>query len=100
MDEYIDVIIPRGGKGLIEKVMSCSTIPMIKHLDGNCHVYIDKSADKINAYNDAKKIEIFPDAIGLFFVLETFLSNFLSKISLIIQPADLIKIAPRKKRIK
>ena len=31
--------------------MSCSTIPMIKHLDGNCHVYIDKSADKINAYN-------------------------------------------------
>ena len=51
MDEYIDVIIPRGGKGLIEKVMSCSTIPMIKHLDGNCHVYIDKSADKINAYN-------------------------------------------------
>ena len=51
MNEYIDVIIPRGGKGLIEKVMSCSTIPMIKHLDGNCHVYIDKSADKINAYN-------------------------------------------------
>ncbi len=45
MDKYIDVIIPRGGKGLIEKVISCSKIPMIKHLDGNCHVFIDKKAD-------------------------------------------------------
>ena len=45
MDKYIDVIIPRGGKSLIEKVISCSKIPMIKHLDGNCHVFIDKKAD-------------------------------------------------------
>ena len=45
MNSYIDVIIPRGGKGLIEKVMSSSKIPMIKHLDGNCHVYIDQKAD-------------------------------------------------------
>ena len=45
MDKYIDVFIPRGGKGLIEKVISCSKIPMIKHLDGNCHVFIDKKAD-------------------------------------------------------
>ena len=45
MDKYIDVIIPRGGKGLIEKVISCSKIPMIKHLDGNCHVFNDKKAD-------------------------------------------------------
>ena len=45
MNGYIDVIIPRGGKGLIEKVMSSSKIPMIKHLDGNCHVYIDQKAD-------------------------------------------------------
>ena len=42
MNSYIDVIIPRGGKGLIEKVMSSSKIPMIKHLDGNCHGYIDQ----------------------------------------------------------
>ncbi len=41
----IDVIIPRGGKGLIERVASESRIPVIKHLDGNCHVYIDATAD-------------------------------------------------------
>ena len=45
MDSYIDVIIPRGGKGLIKKVAEESKIPVIKHLDGNCHVYIDKDAD-------------------------------------------------------
>ena len=45
MDNYVDVIIPRGGKGLIKKVSDESTIPVIKHLDGNCHVYIDKDAD-------------------------------------------------------
>ena len=51
MNEYIDVIIPRGGKSLIEKVMSTSKIPMIKHLDGNCHVYIDNKADQEMAFN-------------------------------------------------
>jgi glutamate-5-semialdehyde dehydrogenase len=45
MDKYIDVIIPRGGKGLIEKITTSSKIPVIKHLDGNCHIYIDKTAD-------------------------------------------------------
>ncbi len=54
MDKYIDVIIPRGGKGLIQKVISCSKIPMIKHLDGNCHVFIDKKAN----FKDAQSISI------------------------------------------
>ncbi len=45
MESYIDVIIPRGGKSLIKKVSEESKIPVIKHLDGNCHVYIDKDAD-------------------------------------------------------
>ena len=45
MAEYVDVIIPRGGKGLIERVMSDSRIPVIKHLHGVCHVYIDDQAD-------------------------------------------------------
>jgi len=45
MDDYIDVIIPRGGKGLIKKISKESKIPLIKHLDGNCHVYVDKEAD-------------------------------------------------------
>ena len=45
MPEYVDVIVPRGGKGLIERLMKESKVPMIKHLDGICHVYIDSSAD-------------------------------------------------------
>jgi glutamate-5-semialdehyde dehydrogenase len=45
MNQYVDIIVPRGGKGLIERVMNESRIPMIKHLDGVCHVYIDDSAD-------------------------------------------------------
>lgn len=45
MTEYVDIIVPRGGKGLIERLMRESRIPMIKHLDGICHVYIDDEAD-------------------------------------------------------
>ena len=45
MTEYVDIIVPRGGKGLIERLMRESKIPMIKHLDGICHVYIDADAD-------------------------------------------------------
>jgi glutamate-5-semialdehyde dehydrogenase len=45
MPEHVDVIVPRGGKGLIERLMKEATVPMIKHLDGICHVYIDSKAD-------------------------------------------------------
>jgi glutamate-5-semialdehyde dehydrogenase len=45
MKEYVDVIVPRGGKGLIERISSEAHIPVIKHLDGNCHVYVDDDAD-------------------------------------------------------
>jgi glutamate-5-semialdehyde dehydrogenase len=45
MTDFIDVIIPRGGKSLIERVSAESRIPVIKHLDGNCHVYVDAAAD-------------------------------------------------------
>jgi glutamate-5-semialdehyde dehydrogenase len=45
MPQYIDVIVPRGGKGLIARLIEESTVPMIKHLDGICHVYIDDKAD-------------------------------------------------------
>ena len=45
MDQYVDVIVPRGGKALVERVIAESRIPMIKHLDGVCHVYIDEHAD-------------------------------------------------------
>jgi glutamate-5-semialdehyde dehydrogenase len=45
LDDYVDIVVPRGGKSLIERVMAESRIPMIKHLDGICHVYIDDRAD-------------------------------------------------------
>ena len=45
MTDHIDVIIPRGGKGLIKRLIADARVPTIKHLDGNCHVYIDSDAD-------------------------------------------------------
>ncbi|MCY1335775.1 Gamma-glutamyl phosphate reductase [compost metagenome] len=45
MPEYVDVIVPRGGKGLIERISREAKVPVIKHLDGICHVYIDVAAD-------------------------------------------------------
>ncbi|MAS00046.1 MAG: glutamate-5-semialdehyde dehydrogenase [Nitrosomonadales bacterium] len=45
MHEYVDVIIPRGGKSLIKKISDDAKIPVIKHLDGNCHIYVDEFAD-------------------------------------------------------
>ncbi len=45
MPEYVDVIVPRGGKGLIERISRDARVPVIKHLDGNCHIYIDQHAD-------------------------------------------------------
>ena len=45
MTEYVDVIIPRGGKNLIKRLADEARVPMIKHLDGNCHVYVDEFAD-------------------------------------------------------
>jgi glutamate-5-semialdehyde dehydrogenase len=45
MPEFVDVIIPRGGKGLIERISAGAKVPVIKHLDGNCHVYVDDPSD-------------------------------------------------------
>ena len=49
LSEYIDVLVPRGGKGLIERITADAKIPVIKHLDGVCHVYIDRYADREKA---------------------------------------------------
>jgi glutamate-5-semialdehyde dehydrogenase len=49
MPQYVDVIVPRGGKGLIERISKEARVPVIKHLDGNCHVYLDDSADREKA---------------------------------------------------
>jgi len=45
MPQYVDVIIPRGGKGLIERISAGAKVPVIKHLDGNCHTYVDDPCD-------------------------------------------------------
>ena len=88
LSSYVDIIIPRGGRGLIEKVSAESTIPVIKHLDGNCHVYIDSAADNAKAiavaYNakarrygicgametllvaQEKAAEVLPELIGMY----------------------------------
>ena len=53
LTEFVDVIVPRGGKSLIQRVSAEARIPVIKHLDGNCHVYIDDQADATKAINIA-----------------------------------------------
>jgi len=53
MPDYVDVIVPRGGKGLIERISRDATVGVIKHLDGICHVYLDKDADYDKALNIA-----------------------------------------------
>lgn len=53
MPDFVDVIVPRGGKGLIERISNDARVPVIKHLDGICHVYIDDKADMEKAFNIA-----------------------------------------------
>ena len=53
MPEYVDIIVPRGGKGLIERISNEARVPVIKHLDGICHVYVDDGADMTKAVNIA-----------------------------------------------
>jgi len=53
MPEFVDVIVPRGGKGLIERISNDAKVTVIKHLDGICHVYIDDEADPVKATNIA-----------------------------------------------
>lgn len=53
LDRYIDVLVPRGGKGLIERISREATVPVIKHLDGICHVYLDDNADPDKALDIA-----------------------------------------------
>lgn len=84
-DDYIDIVIPRGGKGLIEKIMQESRIPLIKHLDGVCHVYIHDDANIEMAINIAfnSKAQRF----GVCNAMETLLldKNIASKILPILQ---------------
>jgi glutamate-5-semialdehyde dehydrogenase len=71
--DYIDVIIPRGGKGLIERISNDARIPVIKHLDGICHVYIDEQADLQKAISVA--VNAKTHRYGVCNALETLLVN-------------------------
>ena len=63
MPEYVDVIIPRGGKGLIERISAEAKVPVIKHLDGNCHTYVDAEVDldlAVKVTDNAKTQKVSP----------------------------------------
>ncbi len=63
MPQYVDVVIPRGGKGLIERISRDAKVPVIKHLDGNCHVYVDDPCDipmAVNVADNAKTQKYSP----------------------------------------
>lgn len=74
MPEYVDVIVPRGGKGLIERISKEARVPVIKHLDGICHVYIDRDADIAKAVNIA--INAKTHRYGVCNAMETLLIHF------------------------
>ncbi len=71
MTDYIDVIIPRGGKGLIARLSADAKVPLIKHLDGNCHVYIDATADLDKAHDIAVNAKTY--RYGICGAMETLL---------------------------
>jgi len=87
MPEYVDVIIPRGGRGLIERISSEARVPVIKHLDGNCHTYIDDPCDidmAVAVADNAKTQKYSPcNATEGLLVARTIASTFLPRIAAI-----------------
>lgn len=71
MTDYVDVIIPRGGKSLIARLMADAKVPLIKHLDGNCHVFIDSKADLEKAHDIAVNAKTY--RYGICGTMETLL---------------------------
>jgi glutamate-5-semialdehyde dehydrogenase len=84
MPQYVDVIIPRGGKGLIERISREAKVPVIKHLDGNCHVYVDDPVDfemAVRIADNAKTQKYSPcNAIEGLLVARGVAGEFLPKI--------------------
>ena len=71
LTDYIDVIIPRGGKGLITRLAAEAKVPLLKHLDGNCHVYVDAGADLDKAHDIAVNAKTY--RYGICGTMETLL---------------------------
>jgi glutamate-5-semialdehyde dehydrogenase len=84
MPQFVDVIIPRGGKGLIERISREAKVPVIKHLDGNCHVYVDDPADidmAVKIADNAKTQKYSPcNAIEGLLVARSVAKEFLPRI--------------------
>lgn len=87
MPEYVDVIIPRGGKGLIERISAEAKVPVIKHLDGNCHTYVDDPVDMdmaVKVADNAKTSKYSPcNATESLLVARGVAAEFLPKIGAI-----------------
>jgi glutamate-5-semialdehyde dehydrogenase len=85
--EAVDVIIPRGGKGLIERISREAKVPVIKHLDGNCHIYVDAGADlelAVRVTDNAKTQKYSPcNAVESLLVHESIAASFLPRIGAI-----------------
>ncbi|MBT4832228.1 MAG: glutamate-5-semialdehyde dehydrogenase [Porticoccaceae bacterium] len=85
MSDYVDVIVPRGGKGLIERISSDARVPVIKHLDGNCHLYVDDRADlkKALAIADNSKTHRYGvcNAMESLLIAEPVANNFLPELA-------------------
>ncbi len=85
MPAFVDVIIPRGGKGLIERVSLEAKVPVIKHLDGNCHIYVDDAADlamAVKVCDNAKTQKYSPcNAMESLLVARSVAAEFLPKIA-------------------
>jgi glutamate-5-semialdehyde dehydrogenase len=84
MPQYVDVIIPRGGKGLIERISAEAKVPVIKHLDGNCHTYVDDPCDialAVKVTDNAKTQKLSPcNATESLLVARGVAKEFLPKI--------------------
>ena len=84
LPQYIDLIIPRGGKGLIEHISRSARVPVIKHLDGNCHVYVDDPCDiemAVRVVDNAKTQKYSPcNAMESLLVARTVAAQFLSRL--------------------
>ena len=83
LDDYLDVVIPRGGKGLVQLISDESKVPVIKHLDGICHVYIDEAADIKKAENIAFNAKTY--RYGICGAMETLLVH--SSVASILLPS-------------
>ena len=104
MPQYVDVIIPRGGKGLIERISAEAKVPVIKHLDGNCHTYVDDPCDidmAVRVADNAKTQKYSPcNATESLLVARGVAAEFLPKIGAIYAAKEVeMRCCPESKAI-